>query len=39
VVLPGVEPEEVRRLALVGAAATGGALFLGSRLLGGRRSR
>jgi uncharacterized protein (DUF362 family) len=39
VVLPGVEPDEVRRLALVGAAATGGALLLGSRLLGGRRFR
>jgi uncharacterized protein (DUF362 family) len=38
VVLPGVEPEQVQRLALFGAAVAGGALFLGSRLLGGRRS-
>ncbi|NLX10534.1 MAG: DUF362 domain-containing protein [Chloroflexi bacterium] len=35
VVMPGVEPEKVQKLALGGALATGGALFLGSRLLGG----
>jgi hypothetical protein len=35
VVMPGVEPEKVQRLALTGALATGGALFLGSRLLHG----
>ncbi len=38
VVLPGVEPDDVRRMALLGAAAAGGALFVGSRLLGGRRA-
>jgi hypothetical protein len=38
VVMAGVEPDEVKRLALLGAAAAGGALFLGGRLLGGRRS-
>jgi len=35
VVMPGVEPEKVRQLALAGAVATGGALFLGGRLLSG----
>ncbi|HEX3050805.1 MAG TPA: DUF362 domain-containing protein [Aggregatilineaceae bacterium] len=36
VVLPGLEPEKVQRMAMAGAAAVaGGALFIGSRLLGG----
>ncbi len=35
VVLPGLEPEKVQRMAMAGAAAVaGGALFIGSRLLG-----
>ncbi|MCD4685976.1 MAG: DUF362 domain-containing protein, partial [Anaerolineae bacterium] len=41
VVMPGVDPEEATRLAAIGAAAVGGALFLGagllSKLLGARR--
>jgi hypothetical protein len=35
VVMPGVEPEKVQRLALGGAIAAGGALLLGGRLLTG----
>ena len=38
VVMPGVDPGEVQKMAVAGAVATGGALFLGSRLLGGLRS-
>ncbi len=34
VVMPGVEPEEAQKLAVAGAVAAGGALFLGGRLLG-----
>jgi hypothetical protein len=38
VVMAGVEPEKVQRAALAGAVATaGGALFLGSKLLGMRK--
>jgi uncharacterized protein (DUF362 family) len=36
VVLPGVEPEKVQQMALAGAAAVGGALFLGARWLLGK---
>jgi uncharacterized protein (DUF362 family) len=35
VVMPGVDPDEVQKLALTGAIAAGGALFLGGRLLAG----
>ncbi len=35
VVMPGVDPEHVKKLAAVGAVAAGGALFLGGRLLRG----
>ncbi len=35
VVMPGVEPEHVQKLAMAGAVAVGGALFLGGRLLSG----
>ncbi len=37
VVMPGVDPEKVQQLALTGAVAAGGALYLGGRLLSGRR--
>jgi hypothetical protein len=38
VVMPGVEPAQVQKLALTGLLAAGGALILGGRLLGGRRA-
>jgi uncharacterized protein (DUF362 family) len=37
VVMPGVDPEKVQQMALTGAVAAGGALYLGGRLLSGRR--
>jgi len=39
VVMPGVDPAEVQKLALGGAVAAGGALFLGARLLNSLRRK
>jgi len=39
VVMGGIEPEQAKRAALMGAVAAGGALFLGGRLLSGLLAR
>jgi hypothetical protein len=39
VVMPGVDPVEVQKLAIGGAVAAGGALFLGARLLNSLRRK